>query len=253
MKFYAGHTSDTDRSTETSWKQLRALIIGGGGILGRHIAAQLVSRRVYVTVHGGRNKHAFRSTIAHLKNINAHCVQGVWSPIHNHQRFYQKIIKYLPVEIMIFLYGPYIQKPISSTTYQDWQSMANGNFVLPAACLSANMEYLQNTRYGRVIGFASDYRTDISGYRQIAAYAAAKWALSSSIQSATAQNANPYTKFYLIAPGYIDYTLHGSPSNGKPHQHSVDDVVRGVIALLDQKINVESGTTVKLDRILQIK
>lgn len=237
----------------SSHKHLRALLIGGGGILGRCIAAQLVSHQIHVTVHGGRNKHTFQKTVAHLKNINSRYVQSIWAPIRNHQRFYRKIIKYLPVEIMIILYGPYIQKPISSTAYRDWQAMATGNFVLPAACLSANMNHLQSVQYGRVIGFASDYRTEMGGYRQIAAYAAAKWAFSSAIQSAAAQNTNPHTKFYLVAPGHIAYDLPTSVSNDTLHQHGVDDVARGVVALLSHEVNLESGSTIQLDRIINIE
>ena len=192
-----------NRRTYRNKDTLNALLIGGGGILGLQIASHLVSRRIHTVIHGGRNKQAFRNTIAHLQKINASCVHELWAPITNHQRFYRKIIPWLPVDILIFLYGPYLNAPISCTDYKQWDNLASSNFVLPSALISTNFEYLQHAAYGRVIGFASDYRTKMIGYTKIAAYAAAKWAFASTIRSAAAQNSNSNTKYYLVAPGYI--------------------------------------------------
>ena len=226
---------------------LNALLIGGGGMLGLQIASHLVSRRVHTVVHGGRNRQNFQNTIAHLQKINAKYVHGMWAPITNHQKFYRKITQWFPVDILIFLYGPYLTAPISCTDYKQWDNLSSSNFVLPSALISTNFEYLQHATYGRVIGFAPDYRTEMVGYTQIAAYAAAKWALACTIRSAAAQNTNNNTKYYLVAPGYI----RQSSQNNNPHTHCIPDVANGVVSLLDTAVIFKDGSTIALDTLMQ--
>jgi len=230
----------------------RALLVGGGGALGCHIAAHLLAHKIDVIIHGGRNKHNFRATVAHLRTINPH-VGSVWRPIINHRQCYHTLRRLLPVDILIFLYGPYLAMPISTTKYRDWQCMAISNFVFPAGLLAANFEYLQQTEYGRVNGFSSDYRTEMEGYKEIAAYAAAKWAFASAIRSAAAQNNNARARYYLIAPGYIDYPPSSHSQQGKEYHHSVEEVASGVITLLDRDLDIENGSIIRLDTIIENK
>lgn len=229
----------------------RALLIGGGGVLGRRIGAWLVSHGVHTIVHGGRDKQQFRGTVAHLARISAYHTHSIWHPAHNHRKLYQKIMKCLPVDIMIILYGPYIQSSIARTTYVQWEEMAVSNFVFPSACIAANSNYLQQAHYGRVIGFASDYRVKMEGYTQIAAYAAAKWAFASTILSAAKQNRNQHAKYYLIAPGYINYDGQRIHTQHSDHTYSTESVADGVLALLDPQVHIEDGSVISIDKLVK--
>ena len=219
----------------------RALLIGGSGALGCALARQLATDNVDVLMHGGRDRAAFEGAIASITAETGKAIAPLWHPITDIPQFLRYIRAYLPVDILIVIFGPLIKKPLSATTYDDWHAMSAYNFTLPATLLSYCAPHFHTCNYGRALFFGADYATSLRGYTSMAAYGAAKWALASAVLSAAQQIANPHARIYLVCPGHIAPHRAEMPRRTRQQTWDIAPLANAIAYLLHERCHFASG------------
>ena len=239
----------------------RALLVGASGDVGTELAMRMAHEGIEIIFHGGRDRERFDRAVARLQgeigsvtgNGARSRVVPVWEPIVSSDVFLKKIDPYLPADIIVVIFGPVLYKTIAQTEIADWRTMGEHNYVVPSALLAKCADWYQRCEYGRMVVFGADYSTELRGYKEMAAYGAAKWALASVVQSAAQQITNPNFGIYMIAPGYITpnspsgENAKASPGAGREirnggYHHNVGGIVNQLQQLLGDENSHASGS-----------
>ena len=235
---------------------IRALIVGGSGGVGASLSRELAQRGATVCVHGGRDRKKFDAHIRDLRLISPSIIP-LWAPIKGVEKFVHTVKKRGVFNVVIINYGPVLYKPISTCSYRDWEEMAQKNFVLPATLISSCAATMKEQKYARIIVFGPDWSNEMRGYRSMAAYAAAKWALCSVVLSLKKQTAHHNFRCYAIFPGYISEDDTPPPQESERERYkytrSVRAITNTVIKLLTYRPPPEFNPLIGIDKIPSIE
>lgn len=115
----------------------------------------------------------------------------------------------LKTDILVFCFGPFLQKSILQTSDGDWQKMALLNYALPAAFLTHALENQVKKKWGRDLFFGGTKTESVRAFKTNCAYGGAKTALSVLVKSAAVQHACDGITVNAVCPGFT----HDAPEN----------------------------------------
>ena len=174
-------------------KGKNAFVIGGTGGIGLEVARMLRESGAEVTVAG---RHQLKDA------------QGIaWVHVDfdlGASELARDDVKCLleKCDILIFTYGPFIQKSLHETTPDDWLKMAVDDYALPGIAVSSVLPGMMERKFGRIILFGGTRTFQINPYRTNAAYAGAKTGISVIIKSISAEYRKHGVTCNGIFPGF---------------------------------------------------
>ncbi|MBR4628856.1 MAG: SDR family oxidoreductase [Treponema sp.] len=185
-----------------------ALVIGGSGGIGSGISRLFASKFSRVYVHGGHDSSKFDNLLEELRGKNPSCkVEKVLYDFYMHdfaelaESELSKIAE--SVDILCMCHGPFIQKRIDEMTVSDWQRIALYDYALPGFFVSKVLPSMMKNSFGRIILFGGTGTSCRTEFRTNAAYAGAKTAVGTLVESTAAF----YAKFGItcnaILPGFV--------------------------------------------------
>ncbi|MCR5124727.1 MAG: SDR family oxidoreductase [Treponema sp.] len=185
-----------------------ALVIGGSGGIGSGISRLFASKFSRVYVHGGHDSSKFDNLLEELRGKNPSCkVEKVLYDFYMHdfaelaESELSKIAE--SVDILCMCHGPFIQKRIDEMTVSDWQRIALYDYALPGFFVSKVLPNMMKNSFGRIILFGGTGTSCRTEFRTNAAYAGAKTAVGTLVESTAAF----YAKFGItcnaILPGFV--------------------------------------------------
>ena len=185
-----------------------ALVIGGSGGIGSGISRLFASKFSRVYVHGGHDSSKFDNLLEELRGKNPSCkVEKVLYDFYMHdfaelaESELSKIAE--SVDILCMCHGPFIQKRIDEMTVSDWQRIALYDYALPGFFVSKVLPSMMKNSFGRIILFGGTGTSCRTEFRTNAAYAGAKTAIGTLVESTAAF----YAKFGItcnaILPGFV--------------------------------------------------
>lgn len=229
-----------------------AIVVGGSGGIGRAVSAELAERGAKLLVHGLRastkaidipggphfafdhkfeNAHGFLSALdARLREIN------------------------LEPDIVVCAFGPFLERALGETTTEEWERLALSNLALPGALSSHFLPGMMRRNYGRFLFFGGTRTDTIRGFRQTAAYAAAKTGLGVLVKSIAMEGATHNVAAALVCPGPTETEYQAAATKAR-HASLTENgtlaraemVARASIDLIDADPCIASGAIVALD------
>ena len=190
----------------------RALVIGGSGGIGRACVRRVAELGARLVVHGGSDGARLQSLLHELRRLG-HTADGFLAAVASREScdtLLWAVERYLPVDILIVSFGPFLQRSLTETTLDEWRRMLDCNLVLPAALVTRVLPPMLAAGFGRIILFGVAGVEELRGYREIPAYAAAKCGLASLVRSTALLTRGRNVTINAICPGYVD-TEYNSP------------------------------------------
>ncbi|TVR71782.1 MAG: SDR family oxidoreductase [Spirochaetaceae bacterium] len=187
----------------TQLADCRALILGGSGGIGRAVSYSLADEGASVFVHGGRNQERLDRTVRYINNRGGRA-RGALLRLRRATDVLPLLDKVGEIDILVVSFGPVLYKPLAETTPEAWTSIAELNLTLPGLLVSRYLPKMIQAGWGRIVLFAGPRGDRQHGFRQMAAYSAAKSGVASLCRSAALQTGGANVSVNAVAPGYID-------------------------------------------------
>jgi len=190
-----------ERSTRLS--NHRALIIGGSGGIGRAVTYNLASHGAAVICHGGHDQDKVDDAVSYVRARGGEA-RGLVLELTHAGDILSQLDALVGVDIVVVSYGPIAYAPLAKTGPDVWQRIVEMNLTLPGLVLSYYLPKMVRRGWGRIVLFGGPHSGSIRGYKEIAAYGAAKLGLSSLVRSAAYEARGANVTVNLVSPGYVD-------------------------------------------------
>lgn len=188
-----------------------AIVIGGSGGIGASISLMLAELGSNVIVHGSLESEKLDLLLDEMKKKSPNKNVKHGSLIQSFSINDFSVIKKSPLmeavskcDILCVCYGPFVQKPLNETTFEDWQTVALLDYALPGICVSAALENMKKNQWGRILLMGGTRTHNISAFRTNAAYAGAKTGVCSLVKSVAEFYAADGITCNAILPGFVD-------------------------------------------------
>lgn len=175
----------------------KVFIVGGTSGLGFETARAFLKAGADVTVSGRKLKISEENESSAMKFIHQ---EFNAEPFSFSEAFLDALAD---CDILILSFGPFISCELHSMSDSQWHSMASMNFSLPGILMSRALNSMMKKGKGSIIVFGGTFSDSIRGYRDTAAYSAAKTALSVLVKSAAQNYAGFNIRCNALLPGFV--------------------------------------------------
>jgi NAD(P)-dependent dehydrogenase (short-subunit alcohol dehydrogenase family) len=195
------------------FKNKHALIVGGSGGIGSYFSRLLCASGASVTVHGSCDSIKFKHLQQELREILQttgmtpsldFLVQNISLEDFKNLDKSPLIERARDTDIIIVCFGPFVQKSVEETSFEDWQKLSLFDYALPGFLTSAALPFMKKKRWGRILLFGGTRTYSMDGFYTNAAYAGAKTGVCSFVRSV----ATTYAKYGItcnaLLPGLVD-------------------------------------------------
>lgn len=193
-------------------KNRKAFVLGATGVIGSSIALKLAQNHYDLVLHG-TNEAKLNALKTKVKNYteNVQCVKCIFCH-KTPDIFLTNDIKksLLASDILCVCVGPFLQKVLHETSYDDWQLLSYFNLTLPCTLVSMVLCSMVNRGYGRIVLFGGT-KTDMPrAFLTNAAYASVKSSLNTLAKSVAKSYGKQNVTCNVILPGFVKESLKDS-------------------------------------------
>lgn len=234
----------------------RALVVGGTGGIGWELSKLLIQAGADLTLHGSSPERV-AARAQELSSI--YPGQQILRLPHkftpdNIQEFLNLQQETPAPDILIIAYGPFAQKSLENTSFEDWRTVTALDLCLPGALISACLPSMLKKQSGYIILFGGTQTEVPRAASTNAAYCAAKTGLSVLCKSV----AHEYSKKGIICtefcPGFVE-TEYLPPQTinylrEKTPDHSLisaQTIAQSIFTLGLDPNGLANGATIRLD------
>jgi 3-oxoacyl-[acyl-carrier protein] reductase len=184
-----------------------ALVTGASRGIGREIARQFAKRGARVAVHYHRSKDAAESLLNEMPGVSHLLVQADMADAASVTAMIKQVILHMGgLDILINNAGVYIEHPITSVDYEEWQAAwqytLGANLVGAANAMYCAAQHMMANGGGRIINVSS--RGAFRGEPDAPAYGASKAGLNALSQSLAVALAPHKIYVAVVAPGWVE-------------------------------------------------
>ena len=172
-----------------------ALVVGGTGGIGAAVSDMLRMRGADVTTTG-KTKGDIALDLSSFFADNADSEY-----IAKKELLLDKVYK---SDILCLCFGPFVQKSLTDTSFDDWKNVALLDYALPGFLTSLALKGMTERKYGRIILFGGTRTDQIRAYKTNAAYAGAKTGLGVLAKSVAAEYSRYNITCNVILPGFVN-------------------------------------------------
>ncbi len=156
---------------------------------------------------------------------------------------------------VVYLPGPFLQKNIFDTSYEEWDMLAKKNVVLPSyfvKCLIDQIEQRKKTGItikGMILLCGATASDGVRGFRNTPAYSALKTALMSVVRSYSLALTEQKKEMCIcgVMPGYVDSGSGGTAFKKKEAVFDATVFARLCISLVTQENDILNGAILRAD------
>jgi len=180
-------------------------VVGGTGGIGGAVARSLALRGADIFLLGTRDGGRMAAALASLRGLGVQA-EGLPMDLERESRFdFVAMLGPEPrFDILIAAFGPFLRKPLASTSTADWLDIARLDLALPGALASFVLPGMVERKWGRIVFFGGTGTDTIRGYSTNSAYAAAKTGLGVLAKSVAIQHASDGIGAFVACPGLVD-------------------------------------------------
>lgn len=179
-----------------------ALVVGGTAGIGKKLAALLASCGASVTVTG-RNKPDTSTDGTSFFPLE---IDDSLQCLKN-SKFIQLLLK---TDVLCVCYGPFVQKPLHTTTTAEWLTLSVHDYALPGSLVSAVLPEMTKRGWGRIVLFGGTRTESIRACKTTAAYSGAKTGVAVIAKSVATCYAPHGITCNVVLPGFTRNPAEGA-------------------------------------------
>ena len=173
----------------------KAVVVGGTGGIGAAVSDMLRMRGAEVTSTGkSKGDIALDLSMFFSDSVNSEYIakkELLISKVYN-------------CDILCLCFGPFVQKSLTDTSFDDWKNVALLDYALQGFLTSTALRGMTERKYGRIILFGGTRTDQIRAYKTNSAYAGAKTGLSVLAKSVAAEYSRYNITCNVILPGFVN-------------------------------------------------
>jgi len=229
-----------------------ALVIGGSGGIGASVVECLSNFCKKIYVHGGHDSAKFDELVKkiNLSKKNYCDIEKLVYDFYMHEfddMESSKLSKIAEsVDILCVCHGPFLQKSIDKMSISDWSKIALYDYALPGFFVSKVLPNMMKNRFGRIILFGGTGTSHRTEFKSNSAYAGAKTAIGTLVESTAAAYSNYGITCNAILPGFVvtEYNSDFNIPNGM--EISLDMIKKSICFFIE---NSElNGVLLRVDK-----
>jgi 3-hydroxybutyrate dehydrogenase len=216
-------------SDSTMLNGRHALVTGGGGGIGRAVAATLRRSGAAVTVIG-RNRDALADAVARCE-ASAYQVADVTDEAALGAAVERSVEANGPVDILVANAGGAESGPFLKTETSQFRRMFDLNVLGVVHATRAVLGQMTSRGFGRVVAIAST--AGLKGYAYVSAYCAAKHAVVGLVRAIALEAVSTGVTVNAVCPGFTDTDLVArsvariSETTGRDSKDALAGMLRG--------------------------
>jgi NAD(P)-dependent dehydrogenase (short-subunit alcohol dehydrogenase family) len=183
-----------------------AFVTGGGSGIGLAIAKALAGGGWRVTI-AGRTEARLRDV---AKSVPGARIQplDVADAVAVPEAFRATVAAAGPVSLVVNNAGSVVSARFENTSAEQWRAMLDVHVMGAVHCIRAALPQMKANGWGRIVNIAST--AGLIGYRNLAAYVAAKHALMGMTKALALEVAKSGITVNAVCPGYVDTEIISS-------------------------------------------
>jgi NAD(P)-dependent dehydrogenase (short-subunit alcohol dehydrogenase family) len=195
-------TNNMDAPAGAGLSGLKALIVGSTGGIGYAIAEALADGGASLVMHG-RNpvRIAARAALLRKNGVDVSTICADLSGGDVPDALFDAARE---SDIVVLAYGPFVYKPLSETTPDDWRLASYANLALPGMLATEAAKAMASRGRGRILLFGGTRTDAVRGFKANAAYAAAKTGLGVLAKSIAVEFGTRGVSCAVLCPGFVD-------------------------------------------------
>ena len=183
-----------------------ALVTGAGRPIGRAVAVALAAECRAVAVHYRKNRIGAEATARAVLTAGA---EGILvradltreAEARGGVRAVEK--EFGRLDILVNAVGPFLMKPWTRLTGEDWEAMLRGNLLASFFAMRAALPGMKRRGWGRIVNLGFGRVEQAAAFPTVAAYAAAKSGLLILTRTAAATESGTGVTVNMVSPGLI--------------------------------------------------
>ena len=183
-----------------------ALVTGAGRGIGRAIAVALAAECRAVAIQYRKNRIGAEATARAVLTAGA---EGILvradltreAEARGGVRAVEK--EFGRLDILVNAVGPFLMKPWTRLTGEDWEAMLRGNLLASFFAMRAALPGMKRRGWGRIVNLGFGRVEQAAAFPTVAAYAAAKSGLLILTRTAAATESGTGVTVNMVSPGLI--------------------------------------------------
>jgi len=223
-----------------------ALVTGSSRGMGRDIALRLADEAKGVVVHFKENRDAAMDVIGEIekKGKLSACFQADLTEEGQSRALIEKVEeKFGRIDILVNNFGPMLTKDWEKLDARDWDFMWRGNLGSAFYCIRAALPGMRERKWGRIVTMGFSRVEQLTAFRKIVPYAAAKTGLLILTRSVAASAASDGVTVNMVSPGLMEGGVTPEDKNIPAGRlGTFDDVASAVLFLASDRAGYVTGT-----------
>lgn len=246
-----------------------ALITGGARGLGVQTALALAKQNIDLAINYRKSYEAAKQLQKRVEKLGVRCeiIQGNVASKEDCQRMVAETVRrFGRLDILVNNAGPYIfeRKKLAEYTDTEWELMIHGNLSSVFYLCRETIPLMRKARWGRIITIGFSHAHEAVGWKNRAAFAAAKVGLVSLTKSLAMEEAEYGITVNMVCPGdiigdYKEWTIEEARKEsyfnaapvGRPG--SGEDIGRMISFLVQEDSDFITGSIIDVNGGLNVQ
>lgn len=223
-----------------------ALVTASSRGLGRSIALRLADEAKGVAVHFREDRVAAMEVMKAIekKEKLSGCFQADLTEEEQACELIRKVEEeFGRIDVLVNNFGPLMEKSWEDLEAADWEYMWRGNLGSAFFCTQAALQGMRERKGGRIVNIGYSRVEQLTAYRKIVPYAAAKTGLLILTRSVAAAVAPDGITVNMVSPGLLEEGAIPEDRNIPAGRlGTFDDVSSAVLFLASERAGYITGT-----------
>ncbi len=233
------------------------VVTGGSRGIGRAIALTLARNGACVTVNYWNSRQAAEEVVHEIEQMGGQSIivhANVVSIKGANRLIDTTLVHFGRLDVLINNVGPFFMKTVADTSFEEWQSMLDGNLNSGFYCTKFALPIMREQKSGHIIFIGAPKSNTTRARQNTCAYGIAKTGVVLLAKTLVREEGGNGIRANVVNPGFIDTGSMTEEDRRRTHEQIAvgragkpDDIAGAVLFLLSPQGNYCNGSVIDVD------